>query len=430
MPLRTRETAGIQLGTKITGRRQRMSAQTNLMYGDQIEVLKSICSSVVQATAALTARNRFQRSCEMRAEEHRIDREDYSRAGGDSLGGRHFVTKVFPTLLLAALKFPTLTLCTTNQPAGHSPAPAAHWRQSGAACRSRPLYGLLAATGSSSYGSTLGAREGANDFFFFMRKEARPTYSELNGPSSKGLPGAVDCLILSGHDNPAITLSPYQQLSVIISFGGFFRHSQLRITCLQQGARNGHLITVRMGHMRHDLYLDGGPEAVNPGKHERTLEAPFSVQPPATRAPDSLSSLSQHAPSSNPCNIVPNVWFSQIGPFQLSAFMFFLRAVALRVVTRYSLTLRRPLILKLRVTLANNFLHRNPVNRLNCMTTTVTGLATLWPPAGTLIRDMNNQDPKGSGGKETVIVAGPIITFLGPVAIKTSIASQRLGVPI
>ncbi|KAJ7847888.1 hypothetical protein B0H13DRAFT_2362209 [Mycena leptocephala] len=41
------------------------------------------------------------------------------------------------------------------------------------------------------------------------------------------------------------------------------------------------------------------------------------------------------------------------------------------------------------------------LDSLESMTITVAGFATFWPPAGTLILDMNNQDPKASGGKET-----------------------------
>ncbi|KAJ7681433.1 hypothetical protein B0H17DRAFT_1076388 [Mycena rosella] len=191
--------------------------------------------------------------------------------------------------------------------------------------------------------------------------------------------------------------------------------SRLRITCLQQGARNGRLITVRMGHMRHDLYLDGGPEAVNPGEHERTLEAPVSVQPPATRAPDSLSSLSQHAPSFNPCNTVPNVWFSHVGAIAPrvveSAFVIEPAvAEALGILPARPISTRPP-IPKLRVALlcvpTTSFIKIQTIDSTGMldspesMATTVAGLATFWPPAGTLILDMNNQDPKGSSGNET-----------------------------
>ncbi|KAJ6560529.1 hypothetical protein DFH09DRAFT_511463 [Mycena vulgaris] len=194
--------------------------------------------------------------------------------------------------------------------------------------------------------------------------------------------------------------------------------SRLRITCLKQGASNGRLVTVRMGHMRHDLYLEDRPEAVNPGEHEITLEAPFSVQPLATRAPDSPFSLSQHAPSFNPCNIVPNVWFSQVGTIAPSVVesAFVIEpavAKALGILPAGPIS-NRPLSPKLRVALLcvpttslieiQSIDSTGMLDSSESMAATVAGLATSWPPAGTLILDMNknlDQDPTGSGGTET-----------------------------
>ncbi|KAJ7501964.1 hypothetical protein B0H11DRAFT_1991724 [Mycena galericulata] len=188
--------------------------------------------------------------------------------------------------------------------------------------------------------------------------------------------------------------------------------SRLRITCFQQGARNECFITIRMGHMRHDLCLNGGSEAVNPGEHQGTLEAPFIVQPPATRVPDSLSSLSQHAPSSNPCNTVPNVWFSQIGAIEPrvveSAFVIEPAvAEALGILHARPISTRPP-IPKVRVALfcvpTTSLIKIQSIDSNGMLDSpeSMTKIATFWPPAGTLILDMNNQDPKGSGGQETV----------------------------
>ncbi|KAF7345846.1 hypothetical protein MVEN_01606300 [Mycena venus] len=193
----------------------------------------------------------------------------------------------------------------------------------------------------------------------------------------------------------------------------FSCRSRLRITCLQPGARNERLITVRMGHMRHDLYLDGGPEAANHGGHERTLEASISVKPL-----DSPSSLSQHTPSSNPCNTVPNVWFSQVGAnaprIVESTFVIEPAAAEALGILPARRVSTRPLIPKLRVALlcvpTTSLIEIQSIDSPvmldlpESMTTTVAGLPIFWPPAGTLILDMNNdsdQDLKSSGGKET-----------------------------
>ncbi|KAJ6522489.1 hypothetical protein B0H19DRAFT_1202788 [Mycena capillaripes] len=192
--------------------------------------------------------------------------------------------------------------------------------------------------------------------------------------------------------------------------------SRLRITCLRRGASNGRLITVRMGHMRHDLYLDGGPEAAKSGEDEGRSEAPFNVESAATRTPDSLSSPSQHALSSNPCNTVPIVWFSQVGAIAPrvveSAFVIEPAvAEALGVLSARPISTRSAPIPKLRATLlcvsTTSFIEIQSMDSTGGldsperMTTTVAGLAIFWPPAGTLILDMNNQDPKGSGGNDT-----------------------------
>ncbi|KAF7372499.1 hypothetical protein MVEN_00111700 [Mycena venus] len=184
--------------------------------------------------------------------------------------------------------------------------------------------------------------------------------------------------------------------------------SRLRITCLQQGACSGRLITVRMGHMRHDLYLNGEPDAVNPGEHEITSGAPFSVQPPATQAPNSLSSLSQHAPSSNSCNTIG----ANAPKIVESAFVIEPAVAEALGILPARLVSTRPPIPELRVALhcvpTTSLIEIQSINSTGMldspesMTTTIAGLVTFWPPAGTLILDMKNdsdQDPKGSGGK-------------------------------